>query len=77
MQQPDQHTGQGCGECLMRLCGVGQVYKFAFFNQRADPVHLSAFGNLAANTFNHITAPRVIHDLGHDGCAAGWQLVDG
>ena len=61
----------------MGFGGVGQVDGFAFFNQRADPVNLSPFSQLATNALHHFVAPAVVDDLGDDGRAPRRQLIDG
>ena len=61
MQQADAHAGQRRAQLFVRLGGIHQVDGFAFFNQRADPVNLPAFGDLRLDSGNHLVAPRVIH----------------
>ena len=59
----------------MGLRGVAEVQRFALFNQRADPIHLAALGNLGTYTFHHLTAPVFMNHFGNDGCAPGRQFV--
>ena len=61
----------------MCLGGVAQIQHFAFFDQGAHPVHLPPLRDLAADAVYHLVPPRFLHDLGHDGRAAGRQLIDG
>ena len=76
MQQPDHHAGQGRAERLVGRGGVGQVQRFAFLDQRADPVDLPPLRHLRADAFGHLVAPAVGDQLGDDRRAAGRQFVD-
>jgi hypothetical protein len=48
----------------------------AFFDQRAHPVHLPPGRHLRADTRDHLVLAAVGNQLGDDGRAARWQLVD-
>ena len=61
----------------MGLSRVAQVQRFAFFNQRANPIHLAALGHLGADALDHLVAARLVHHLGDDGRAPRRQLVQG
>ena len=61
----------------MGFSGIGQVQRFALFNQRTHPVNLPPFLELVPNAFNHLVTPGIIHYFGDDGRAPRGQLVDG
>ena len=77
VQQAHHHPRQGGAQCLMRFSGIGQVQHFTLFNQRADPIDLSALRQLGADALNDLVAPRIVDQFGHDGRASGWKLVKG
>ena len=76
MQQSHHHARQRLAQVGMGLRGVGQVQRFAFFNQGADPIHLPTLLQLRPNARDHFMAAVVRDHAGHDGRAAGGQLVD-
>ena len=77
MQEANHRAGQRRCQRFVRFGGVGQVHRFAFFDQRANPIDLPAFGQLAADALDHLVAPALTDHLGHHRCAPGRQLVDG
>ena len=54
----------------------GLVRLFGLVNQRANPVHLAAFGDLVANALNHLGSAGVGKHLGDDGGAPRRQLIN-
>ena len=73
----DLHISQGGTQLLVCFGRIGQIQRLAFLDQRADPVDLPPFAQLAADAFNHLVTPRVVYHFGDDGGTAGGQLVDG
>ena len=63
---------QSVAQFGVRLQDIGQVQRFALFNQRAYPIDLATIGRLDADAFDYLVTPRLIDHLGDDGCAARW-----
>ena len=57
--------------------GVLQVERFAFFNQRADPINLPPLLYLFADAGDDFVAPRLADELGQHGGAPWGELVYG
>ena len=77
MQEADHDAGQGRAQILVRVGGVAQIQRFAFFDQRTHPVNLPALLQLGAYALDDFIPPGFGHQLGDDGRAPRRQLVYG